>query len=102
MYADKPFNPYIINSLKLLISSSLVAKTPTLVDFSSNSLFISSGVNSFPLPNIASLILLNMLTLTSISAFELAFHNAASDKLCLLLNCANKSSFVFNVSFTLA
>ena len=34
MYAANPFNPYIISSLKLLISSFSVAKTPTCEAFS--------------------------------------------------------------------
>ena len=72
MYADIPFIPYIISSLKLLISSFSVAKTPTNGAFA------------------------------SISSFVDAVHNAASLKFSLLSNLANKSAFISKVAFTLS
>ncbi|SUQ49844.1 hypothetical protein CNEONATNEC26_02440 [Clostridium neonatale] len=70
-YADIPFNPYIINSLKLLMSSSFVASTPTTLDFSSN------------------------------SSLVLPLYNAAFDKFSLFLSSFNSFSFILNVSNTL-
>ncbi len=90
----------MISSLKLLISSSLVASTPTVIDFSSN--ILSIFTSSVPLPNTAFLILESIPTLLSISLFEVAFHNAASDKLVLFSKVANNSSLVLKVSLTLS
>ena len=90
----------MISSLKLLTSSSLVARAPTEVDFSSN--ILSTSTSSVPLPNTAFLTLESIPTLVSISEFDSAFHNAASDKLSLSSKSANNSSLVFKVSLTLS